>query len=258
MTYRRILKVYGICNDRESIKYLNSKHLFNERFAPYINRKWLYSRNMEFGQFNALCESNNALIIKPEDGVEGVGVYRQEIPNDKESRKQLYASLHAQSYMIEEVLVQHPAMVFNNTSVNTVRAHSIIDRKGEVHILKMLLRVGVGDSVVDNYAQGGCVYELDRRTGHIISPSLMKSGEEVYTHPGSDIFVLGRVVPNWDKVISGIKHAHKLLPECRFIGWDLAVTTDGIELIEGNHNPDYEFLEFFGSKGWYSKIKKYL
>lgn len=258
MTYRRILKVYKKCNNSDSIKYLNFKHLFNEHFAPYVRRQWLYSRSMELNQFLAICDKNDALIIKPEDGVEGNGITLQKTPSDNDARIRLYEELKSGDYMIEERIRQHPEMSFNNSSVNTIRAHSIIDRQGEVHILKMLLRAGVGDSVVDNYAHGGCVYELDLKSGRIISPSLMKSGEEVYVHPGSDIFMLGLQIPNWEKITTGVKQAHKLLRGCRFIGWDVAVTEDGIELIEGNHNPDYELLEFFGSKGWYQKIKKFI
>ena len=60
--------------------------------------------------------------------------------------------------------------------------------------------------------------------------------------------MLGRKIPNWDKVCDGVKQAHAMLPGCRFIGWDVAITEDGIELIEGNHNPDYELLEFLDPK----------
>ncbi|MBD5326038.1 MAG: hypothetical protein HDS04_05090 [Bacteroides sp.] len=258
LTYGRILKVYKKCNDAASIPILNNKHLFNAYFAPFVTRQWLYSKDMTFEQFEGLCDKCEQLIVKPEDGVEGVGIKKIRTPKLLSERKTLFQEMKGSSYMIEEIIEQHPEMVFNNTSVNTVRAHSMIDRNGEVHILKMLLRAGVGESVVDNYAHGGCVYDLNTTTGHIISPSLMKTGEEVYIHPGTDIFMLGRKVPNWDKVVNGVVAAHKLLPQCRFIGWDVAVTQTGIELIEGNHNPDYELYEFFGTKGWYDIIKKYI
>lgn len=149
-------------------------------------------------------------------------------------------------------------MCFGGNSVNTIRAHTIMDRNGEVHLLKMLLRVGVGDAVVDNYCSGGCVYEVDIESGHIISPSLAKSAEVVFVHPGTDIFMLGYQIPNWEKVKAGVIQAQKMIPENRFTGWDVAITEDGIELIEGNHNPDYELFDFVGSTGWWSKIKPFL
>lgn len=258
LTYRRILRLYDASNNKEGIAILNNKHLFNKHFAPFVKRKWLFSDEMDFDSFCNLCDSCPELIVKPEDGVEGAGISKITVPVDVADRRKTFDNLKKASYMIEECIKQHPGMVYNNTSVNTVRAHTMMDRNGEVHAMKMLLRIGVGDSVVDNYAHGGCVYEIDAATGRIISPSLKKDGSEVYVHPGTDIFVLGRCVPNWDKVIEGVKNAHRSLPQCRFIGWDVAVTSDGIELIEGNHNPDYELLEFFGSKGWWTRFKKYI
>lgn len=68
--------------------------------------------------------------------------------------------------------------------------------------------------------------------------------------------MLGYQIPNWDKVIEGSKRAAEHLPQIGFIGWDVAITENGIQLIEGNHNPDYELLEFFGSNGYYEKINK--
>lgn len=258
LTYRRILKAYNNCNSAEGIRILNNKHLFNSHFSKFIHRHWLYSQEMDFTAFSALCDKSQALIIKPEDGVEGGGIYKILPPGDLDDRRKAFDEFRQNSVMIEECIKQHPDMIYNNASVNTIRAHSIIDRDGKVHLLKMLLRVGVGDSVVDNYANGGCVYELDTDTGHIISPSLKKDGSEVYIHPGTDKFMLGRRVPNWDKVKRVVKEAHLLLPQCQFIGWDVAVSDNGIELIEGNHNPDYELLEFFGTTGWWKIIKKYI
>lgn len=258
MTYRRIIKAYSKMNEPESIKILNNKHLFNAHFAPFVQRKWLYSSEMNFDQFCKFCDSCETIIVKPEDGVEGVGIRKIASPHELRLRSKLFDELHAGSFMVEECLQQHPSMIYGNTSVNTIRAHSIIDNQGNVHLLKMLFRVGVGDSVVDNYAHGGCVYEVQLETGRIISPSLKKDGSEVFIHPQTDIFMLGRQIPNWDKVCDGVKKAHVLLTGCRFIGWDVAVTKDGIELIEGNHNPDYELFEFFGSKGWWKEIKKYI
>lgn len=258
MTYGRILKVFKKCNEKDFIATLNNKHLFNSHFSKYIRRKWLYSKDMDLNEFKSLCNSFEKLIEKPEDGVEGHGVRIIDTPKSDHDINKLYEELKKTPYMVEECIVQHPDIIFNNTSVNTLRVHSLVDNDGTVRIMKVLLRAGVGDSVVDNYANGGCVYEIDVETGHIISPSLMKSGEEVYIHPGTEIFMLGKLIPNWDMVIETVQEAHKLLPKCRFIGWDVAVTPYGTELIEGNHNPDYELLEFFGSKGWYEKIKKYI
>lgn len=259
MTYGRICKLFSRLNNPDSVNILINKQTFNSHFSEFVKRRWLYSKDMTFDEFAALCDECPHLIIKPADGVEGDGIRKIAPPRQLASQHELFLQLSQSPCMIEECITQHSDMIFNNTSVNTIRAHTLIDKDGNVQVMKMLLRAGVGDSVVDNYAQGGCVYEIDIETGHIISPSLKKDGTKVYTHPGTDIFMLGRRIPNWQQITEGIKRAHKLIPGCRFIGWDVAVTESGdIELIEGNHNPDYELLEFFGSTGWYAKISPYI
>lgn len=258
LTYGRILKAFEKMNAPESISKLNYKHLFNSHFRSFVRRKWLFSDEMTYEDFCGICNKHTELIIKPEGGMEGNGIRKITTPKNENDRKALFEDLKSYPCMIEECIKQHRDMIYGNTSVNTIRAHSIMDKNGKVHLGKMIFRVGVGKSVVDNYAHGGCAYEVDLESGKIISPSLAKDGSEVYVHPQTEIFMLGRQIPNWDKVKEGVIEAHKTLPGCRFIGWDVAITDEGIELIEGNHNTDYEFFEFFGTKGWWSIIKKYI
>lgn len=69
--------------------------------------------------------------------------------------------------------------------------------------------------------------------------------------------MIGRRIPNWNKVIELAKQSAKKLPQVRFIGWDIAVLKNDVELVEGNHNPDLELLEFIGTRCHYKKIMSY-
>lgn len=258
MTYGRILKVYKLCNDKSVQHLLENKAHFNMHFSSVVNRKWLQVKDSTYDQFNALCEACRSLIIKPLDGVNGENIYKQQVPEDNTQRKELYDYLVKRNVIAEECIEQHPALCLGGKSVNTIRAFTILDKRGEVHLLKMLLRVGVGDSVVDNYSAGGCVYEIDTEKGIVISPSLTKKGDTLYIHPGTEICMLGFRLPNWESVKCALVNAQKLIPQNRFTGWDVAITKNGVEFIEGNHNPGYELLEFFGTKGWYDIVKKYI
>lgn len=51
------------------------------------------------------------------------------------------------------------------------------------------------------------------------------------------------------------RKAAEYLPQVGIIGWDVAITEDGIDMIEGNHNPDYELYEYLGSNGYYEVFK---
>lgn len=43
-------------------------------------------------------------------------------------------------------------------------------------------------------------------------------------------------IPFWENICTHIKNAHHLIPDVYSIGWDVAITMDGIRLIEGNYN----------------------
>lgn len=168
----------------------------------------------------------------------------------------IYKNLKNENVLIEQAIIQNNKMVFGNTSVNTIRTHTFLGKNGKAHVIKAILRAGVGDTVVDNYAQGGSIYEVDINYGVVCTKGKSKNGSDHIYHPGTDIIMLGYKIPNWEKVIKVSCEAAERLPQIRFIGWDIAITEDDVELIEGNHNPDYELLEFLGSNEYYAKIKK--
>lgn len=63
-------------------------------------------------------------------------------------------------------------------------------------------------------------------------------------------------IPMWDKVLETVTNAAKLIPQVRFIGWDIAITNSGVEIIEGNHNPYHGTSEIMGPERlWWPKIK---
>ena len=56
-----------------------------------------------------------------------------------------------------------------------------------------------------------------------------------------------------------IQDAAQQLPDLRFIGWDIAITPEGPELVEGNTRPGPALLEYIGKKkGFYKEIMSYL
>lgn len=262
VTFRHYVQVVKRMNDPRYICFLEDKEKFNTCFSPYVKRKWTSSRELDIERLTAFTESvQTGLIIKPLAGMEGEGIVRVERSelSDPSKLAALLAKIKDSDSMIEEIVTQHERMRFNARSVNTIRVMSVMDKKtGEVDVFKAVLRAGVGDAVVDNYHQGGCVYEVDIATGRIKSLGISSSRKDILFHPGTDICMPGYEIPNWQCVVDGCKDAHKLLPQCRYISWDVAITKNGIELIEGNHNGDYDMIEFVGSTQYWPVLKKYL
>ena len=257
LTYNRIVKLFNLYNKKEFIHFLNEKPDFNTYFKDYVHRDWLHTEKATKEEFIAFIEKHNSVIIKPVDGVEGGGIRKFVLSSNKgEDLENLFAELKKENVLVEQIIIPNKRMIFGNTSVNTIRTHTFLDKNGKAHVIKAILRAGVGDSVVDNYAQGGSIYEVDLETGVVCSRGKSKAGANHIVHPGTDIIMLGYKIPNWDQVMKISCDAAEHIPQIGFIGWDVAITEDYAELIEGNHNPDYELLEYLGSNGYYEKIKK--
>jgi len=251
---RRLERIIAKYNKSSDVHYLQNKNEFNQHFRKWVHRQWLDSNSMSEKDFTKLVENNGRLFVKPLDAQEGEGIRTMRLTaNDIH---EAFQTLKRENVIIEEAIVQHQKMNFGNVAVNTVRVITCMDRHGQPHILRAALRVGVGDSVVDNFTAGGALYDIDIETGVIDMKGIGHDYVELIYHPGTDICMLGYQLPNWDVLVIGVKEAAKALPTCRFIGWDVAITETGIELIEGNHNPGLYTMESIGKPCSYADAVK--
>lgn len=258
ITQRCLEHIIGVANSSQGIPMLENKARFNKHFSPWVSRKWTLSESMAYDCFADICRSSSAIFVKPLDAYEGKGIRRLSVPQTDDGMQQLYNELKQGRYIIEQELKQHPDMVFGNKSVNTLRINTLLDKDGQVHFFKPVLRAGIGDAFVDNYNAGGVEYAVDLTSGIITMPGYCGGELKQIYHPGTDIKMVGYQIPMWDAVLDNVARAARHIPSCRYVGWDVAITPQGIELIEGNHNPGYVCMEYFGETGWYDKLKKYL
>lgn len=256
MTQRRLDYIIKHYNNSQKIHLLKNKNEFNYYFKEWIHRRWLWSRNMSESLFIDLISGNKCLFIKPLNDQEGHGIYVLNNVSTKEYGA-YYSKLKNDNVMIEEAIVQHPSMSFNNSAVNTVRVITCLDTHFQPHILRAALRVGIGKSIVDNYSAGGALYDVDVVSGRIDNKGIGHDNKTYIFHPMTNICMLGYQVPNWDMVVECVSNAARLIPQCRFIGWDVAITEFGVELIEGNHNPGLFSLESVGKPYAFSEAIRY-
>lgn len=257
-TYRNWCRILPEANNSSEIHFLKNKADFNTLFSDFIHRDWLSCKDLNLDKFTTFIKEHKEIVIKPIDGLEGDGISLRTFKNDEEIRE-AYDRLKGRGYLIEEKIIQHPDMVFGNKSVNTIRVYTIYNNvKDEVGILKTVVRAGIGDSIVDNSHSGGCAYEIDKKTGKIVSHSYCANGLETEIHPKTNIRMIGRMIPFWPEVLKLCQEAALRVKDCRFIGWDVAITENGPLLIEGNHTPDLDMVEFVGSHGYLPTIKKML
>ena len=66
-------------------------------------------------------------------------------------------------------------------------------------------------------------------------------------HPASGAYLPGFQIPFWPELIACVRRAMDRVPGMGYVGWDIAVTPDGPELIEGNwHWPGGNIIQFDG------------
>lgn len=140
--------------------------------------------------------------------------------------------------IIEEFVNQHPLL--NNLSpaaVNTVRIFTQLDKNDKVEILGCRLRISV-NSNVDNLAAGNLAAAIDEKIGIVIGDGvysdITKKDESI--HPITKIPIKGFKIPFWKETVKLAKDAALLYKQNRSVGWDIAITEDGPDLIEGNHD----------------------
>lgn len=140
--------------------------------------------------------------------------------------------------LAEEFIVQHPdLMKLSPSAVNTVRVITQLNANDEIELLGVRLRISE-NSPVDNMASGNFAAAVDDSTGIVNSPGVYSdiTKEDVTIHPITKVPIIGFQIPLWSEIIALVTQAALLVPANKSIGWDVAVTEKGPELIEGNHD----------------------
>jgi hypothetical protein len=110
-------------------------------------------------------------------------------------------------------------------------------------ILLATFRMPTGESRVDNFSAGGVAAPVDVRSGRL-GTAVGKSYEiEADVHPTSGSPIHGVVLPDWSIAKALVIEAHKRFGELAFVGWDVALTTEGPVLIEANPDWGGELLQ---------------
>ena len=74
-------------------------------------------------------------------------------------------------------------------------------------------------------------------------------------HPVSQFQVVGYQLPDYEKLLDYIHHLMNVDRTARFVGWDIALTPKGYDLVEMNCPGGHDFLQAFG-KPWGSFFKE--
>lgn len=185
------------------------------------------------GQFIELCNAEGRVIIKQSvdsEGGKGVVFYDSE----KEGNEKLFFCLKLKNFVVQKVIQQHSELAkLHPQSINTVRIMTLFF-ENKVHVLSTVVRMGVGDSKVDNASSGGIVCGVND-DGSLKNRAFDVKANQYDVHP-SGVHFESVTVPNFEECKSlCIKLATRFIQFSRLISWDFAIGTDGHPiLIEAN------------------------
>lgn len=174
-------------------------------------------------------------------------------PCSKQEVENLF--LNTDDYLIEEYCYQSE---FENKlfpySVNTIRLITVIHKDKTVEPILCVHRIGAdAEKCVDNACAGGLYASIDIETG-VLSAARSHAKEHIghsyANHPVTMSQIEGLVIPDWSEVVSQVVKLHSKLrfTGLNFIAWDIALTDNGIKIIEANASCGMKFIQTFSSQ----------
>lgn len=232
---------------RKWISRFGTQH---NKWEDYLRLKELLSRQViqlpECGEaaFAAFLKQHRKVVIKPCNSRAGFGLHVMEYTTDADAAE-YFSSLKGNA-MCEEYVYQHPVIgALNPSSLNTIRIVTLMDGDRFTILSAALKMGGSADSVADNLHQNGLAAAVHLESGIIYTPGRDYAGNTYLHHPATGTQIIGVQIPHWELVKETLHKAHiKMLPK-PYIGWDVAITQTGVEIIEANTMPGHVTMQYF-------------
>ena len=258
---RRGALIRGMGDVDDGITIPGNKVLFNMHFSEFLRREWINPTAATAEEFVDFVRRLGTVIVKPAALRCGIGI-RKFHYTDEEAARALHRELYGEAYVVEEVLRQHPQLcAFNPDVLSTLRVATYTDAD-DVHILATALRTasfsGEGHCV-DNMKAGGLGCPVEIGTGRIWAPAFNVHLQRFETHPLTGTRFVGFQLPMWEETLEMVRAASRkayLLPQCHYLGWDVAVTPDGPAIVEGNWQQGCDIIEYGGQRGIYHELAR--
>ena len=225
-------------NPRRSREKLADKIRFHQVYKPFIRHRWLSATDLrDSTRVNEFLSAHNKVVLKNSHGQCGLGVTVMDADAVRATDIHRLLTESGNDYL-ESYIRQHDELNrLSPSGLNTVRIITQLDRHDRVQILGARLRISV-NSVVDNLAAGNLAAPIDIESGIVTGPAVYSdiTIEAEAIHPVTGELIDGFQVPYWQETLALAKRAALHDISNRSIGWDVAITDEGPELLEGNHD----------------------
>ena len=238
-------------------RYSMHKKKFYQDIQMGMQREVLYMPECGEEAFLDFVKKHKKVIIKPDVGSCGRQICLH-IYEDDDHSLQVFHSFQTEM-ICEEYIIQHKALsALNPSSVNSIRLIALWD-EGDVQFLSATLKCGgSADAFVDNMHSNGIGANVDIETGVVTGCGRDYYGNTYIYHPVTAEKIVGFSVPYWQETLELTRKCHCEIPECPFIGWDVAITEKGPEIIEINSAPGPKIIQFMDEVPKGEILKQYI
>ena len=138
------------------------------------------------------------------------------------------------NYVIQEKIVPHVAFQrLYPSAINTLRVITY-RLEEQICIAPIAMRIGQGDSVVDNLHAGGITIGVSKN-GVLKETAFTEYGKKYERHPDTNVLFEGYTIPKVPEICETAKQLHSFIPMFKFVSWDFTVDSEeNIVLIEAN------------------------
>lgn len=252
---------YNKLNKKKNLIDFDNKYRTYQLFGADYHRKVFKIENKD--EFYTALEELGECIYKPLAEYCGHGI-RVLSPKTMDERQRLWEELRQTTpFIVEEKIVQSETMAaLHPQSVNTIRMATFLKGKASdysVQIYYPLLKVGSGNSIVDNAGSGGFLCSIDKN-GVVSSDGVTETNRRVERHPDTGIVFKGYQLPDWQQAEELVTRLAKTYPGNRYIGWDIAHTKDyGWCVVEANARGQllgFQIIDQIGKKAELEAISR--
>lgn len=150
--------------------------------------------------------------------------------------------------IVQARLVNHESIrELSNGALCTLRILTLLTEKGTYEATHAGLRMAVGaNRLVDNSHAGGIIAAVEMVSGRLGPATDIGLRPEVgwcTHHPDTGAAIEGRMLHYWPETIDLACRAHAAFAPRVFVGWDIAITSAGPVLIEGNGAPGIDLIQ---------------
>lgn len=249
---------YGYC---QLVNAGTIRQLFEDKGVCYEKLGKFYKRDLcvvkssnDIDSFRTFVRKHPSFICKPINGHSGIGIkIYKDITEDTDTLLQIMQNGDGK-FVAEELIEQAEGMkVLHPQSINTIRILTFTTNE-KVAMIGAAVRMGVGKANVDNAGVGGIYAAVDVKEGIVYSLGRNNEGDEYLRHPDTSVVIPGFVVPQWEQALLLVNQMATTVKGATVIAWDLAYSTKGWLMVEGNDVGDPYLLQAPQQKGIKQKI----